>query len=108
MSNLDNILVNQKDMILTLVNESLDLMGTDWQKGIAGLYSALAMLRVNRELWISEKYGYKLNEILRRIDDAQDELSLYLPTVATKKRRDLGNLYRICKSLYASTVEASV
>ena len=53
-SELDNLLVRQKDLILQRVNDG-------------AFNEALAMLDVVRELWLANTYEYKFLEITNRI-----------------------------------------
>lgn len=53
---LDNILVKQKDLILQRINDN-------------ALNEAQAMLNVVRELWYASSYGYKYTEVNKRITD---------------------------------------
>lgn len=100
---LEFILVRQKNMILELIMDSVEsLEEGNWNNGIEGLQAALAMLRNNRELWEATGYGYKLNELVRRIDDAQWTAASQLPKQAKRKAEDCGRLYNICKNLYIS------
>ena len=96
----DNILVSQKDTILDLINDAVT--NTDHGMQIKSFQAALFTLRTLRDHWVSESYGYKYNELLRRIDNhCQDRLG-WLHHAAKNQRRDLGRIIKICSSSYVT------
>lgn len=54
---LDNILVRQKNLILSHICKT-------------NYIEALIALEIVRELWIEAEYGYKMNELLHLIPDS--------------------------------------
>jgi len=64
---LDNILVRQKNLILSHI-------------GKTNYIEALIALEIVRELWIEAEYGYKMNELLLLIPDS---------SIATPKKKKL-------------------
>lgn len=59
-SDMDNILVKQKDIVLSRINSG-------------ALNEAQAILNVLRELWFTCDYGYKWTEVQRRIFAESDK-----------------------------------
>lgn len=109
---IDSILIAQKDSVLQLINNSVSLLESypksteeprnhkEFDNAIVSLRAALFTLTTLRDLWIANSYGYKFNELLNRIDDSVCRVRAKLTPSASKKKRQLREIYNICKHSY--------
>ncbi len=67
-SQLDTILVRQKNALLRKINLSIAA------KSVQSLHDCETLLFFVQELWIATNYGYKFHELLKRIDSGFHEL----------------------------------
>lgn len=82
------------------VESAFSLEEGNWDNGIKGLQACLAMLRVNRELWVLLGKERDFNNLVRTVDNIQWMEEQKLRPTAKTKREQLGELYRICKAYY--------
>jgi hypothetical protein len=73
MLELDNILVRQKNAIIEKINDGEFL-------------AALHSLEIVRELWIESNYSYKVDELVRRIEE-DDRLKMQSVLIASMCKR---------------------
>jgi len=100
---IDGILVSQKDNLLYDINSALTFDESTSNERIAEnvetLKAALYSLRLLKDLWIANGYGYKFNELLRRIDDKVTYTRSFVPQNRTVARNLLRDVYLMVKHI---------
>lgn len=101
---IDSVLVSQKDELLHQINNAgLSFTGKDgYDKGYAELRAILFSLSILKDLWVSQSYGYKFNELIVRVRTVATSLISILEDQSynsPKQVRRMKQIIKICDDL---------
>ena len=100
---IDHSLISQKDELLHQINKSnLSLTAGHNDQAFAEFKAILFTLRIVKDFWVSQSYGYKFNELVERIREiASARISILErePHNYPKQTRRMKQLISICDQI---------
>ena len=86
---IDSSLVGQKDELLHIINHA----------NCETLRSSIMAVGILKDFWISQSYGYKINEVLDRIQVSADRRESNLAPESKVERRELREIKKMIDQL---------